>query len=375
MKLLIVQFFLITLLSCGKKSAETEQQIRSIKHEKVKFSSGVKTYVFSGVAKAQNETNLSFKVAGTLSSVHVKLGDRVTKGQLIATIDPADYTIQSNQAVSQKEGAIANSKAAEAQLISAKATFNRVTQLYENNSVALSEYQQAKAALDAAQAQYDAAQSQINTTNQQIRAAGNQVSYTRLVSPMNGVITAVEVEANEVVNAGMLIAKVSSLGHPEVEVGFPEVVINKLKIAQQASVKFPALPDQAFEAEVVEIAFASGRSTTYPVMLKMVNPVEEVRPGMAAEVHFTLGTEMKTTQNEIVAPLKAVASGTDGNYVFKLLPDKEKGIYIAKKVAIDLGAITEDGYFIKKGLNEGDLVAVAGLRSLFDGKKVKLLEK
>ena len=375
MKFPIILFLLIALISCGEKSAETEQQIRSIKYEKVKLATGVETYTFSGVAKAQNETNLSFKVAGTLASVNVKLGDRVRKGQLIATIDPADYTIQSNQAASQNEGAVANAKAVEAQLISAKATYNRVTQLYENNSVSLSEYQQSKAALDAAQAQYDAAKSQISTTNQQLRAAGNQVSYTRLLSPMNGVITAVQVEANEVVNAGMLIAKVSSLGHPEVEVGVPEVVINKLKIGQRATVQFPSLPKQLFEAEVVEIAFASGKSTTYPVILKIVNPLDEIRPGMAAEVNYKLGSEINTLKNEIVAPLKSIASGTDGNYAFKLIPDSEEGVYITKKVAIDLGAITNDGYLIRKGLNEGDLVAVAGLRSLFEGKKVKLLEK
>lgn len=374
MKFPIILFFVFLLVSCGEQPAEAEQEIRAVKYEEVELSTGVETYTFSGVAKAQNETNLSFKVAGILASVNVKLGYRVGKGQLIATIDPVDYTIQTNQAVSQKEGAIANTKATEAQLINARATYNRVAQLYEKNSVSLSEYQQAKAALDAAQAQYDAASSQIKTSDQQLKAAGNQVSYTRLVSPMDGVITAVQVEANEVVNAGTLIAKVSSLGRPEIEVGVPEVVINKLRIGQQAMIKFSSLPERLFEAEVVEIAFASEKSTTYPVILKMVNPADEIRPGMAAEVKFTVGNNVEKMKNEIVAPLKAIASGTDGNYAFKLVPDKEEGIYVAKRVPLDLGSITGDGYVIKKGLTEGDFVAVAGLRSLFDGKKVKLLE-
>lgn len=376
MRLLALLFLVLSLLSCQEKSMETAETIHPVKYAKVELATGMETYSFSGVAKAQNETNLSFKVAGTLSSVKVKLGDRVRKGQLIATIDPADYTIQTNQAVSQKEGAVANSKATEAQLISAKATYDRVAQLYENNSVALSEYQQAKAALDAAKAQYDAANSQIKTTDQQLKAADNQVSYTRLVSPMDGVITDVQVEANEVVNAGTLIAMVSSLGRPEVEVGVPEVVINKLKIGQQATIQFPSLPKQLFEAEVVEIAFASEKSTTYPVILKIMNSADEIRPGMAAEVKFMVGTDERKTKNEMVAPLKAIASGTDGNYAFQLVPDKEEGVYVAKRVSLDLGAITEDGYgyIIKKGLSAGDFVAVAGLRSLYDGKKVKLLE-
>ncbi len=374
MKSPFILISLILLVSCGKKSAGTEEKIRSIKYEKVQLSSGVERLTLSGVAKAQNETNLSFKVAGTLSSINVKLGERVRKGQLIATIDPADYTIQTNQAVSQKEGAVANAKAAEAQLISAKSTYDRVTKLYENNSVALSEYQQAKAAMDAAQAQYDAAKSQVNTANQQLKAAGNQVSYTRLVSPMDGVITAVQVEANEMANAGMLIAKVSSLGRPEVEVNVPEVFINKLKLGQQATIIFPSFPEQVFKAEIEKIAFASEKSTTYPVLLRLLNPVDEIRPGMVAEVDFILNPDKGTSKNEIIAPIKSIASGTDGNYAFKLIPDGENGVYIAKRTAIELGDISSDGYIIKKGLSDGDLVAVAGLRALYDGKKVKLLE-
>lgn len=374
MRFTLLLLSLFALLSCGKKSAETEEQIRPVKYEEVRLSNGMESFSYSGVAKLPNETNLSFKVAGTLASVNVKLGEKVTRGQLIATIDPSDYNIQTNQASFQKEGAVANAKAAEAQLISAKATYTRVAQLYENNSVALSEYQQAKAALDAAQAQYDAANSQISTSDQQLRAAGNQVSYTRLFSPMNGVITALQVQANEVVNAGMLIANVSSIGRPEVEVSVPETVVNKLKMGQKANVKLPSLPNQIFQAELVEIAFASEKSTTYPVKFKIINPVDEIRPGMAANVDFSIGSEKETIKNEVVAPLKAIASGTEGNYAFKLVQDNEPGIYVARRVAVELGSITANGYIIKTGLSEGDLVATAGLRALFDGKKVKLLE-
>ncbi len=375
MRLLALFFLVLSFISCEEKSTETVNEARPIKYATVESATGVETLAFSGVAQAPDETNLSFKVAGTLSSVNVKLGDSVQKGQLIAMIDPVDYNIQANQAISQKEGAVANAKAAETQLINAQATYDRVAKLYENNSVSLSEYQQAKAGLDAAQAQYDAAKTQINAAEQQVKAAGNQVNYTRLVSPMNGVITAVQVEANEMVNAGMLIAKVSSIGRPEVEVGVPEVVINKLKTGQKATIKFPSLPGQSFDAEVVEIAFASGKSTTYPVTLNIMNPEKEIRPGMAAEVNFVVGVSEEKTKNRIVAPLKAIASGTDGKYVFRLVPDKDDGVYVVEKASVELGAIIKDGYTIKKGLNEGDLVAVAGLRSLYDGRKVKLLKK
>lgn len=380
---------ILSVFSCKEKTVPKEKAIRSIKYAKIQKSTGAETHTFSGSVIAKNEVALSFKVSGTLNSMNVKPGDKVKKGQIIATIDPTDYTIQSNQAVSQKEGAIANEqsaeanvKSAESQLINAQASYDRVAQLYENNSVALSEYQQTKASLDAAKAQYESAQSQLNsastqvtTANQQLLSAANQVSYTQLYAPINGVITDVAVDANEMVGSGSPIAVVSSIDQMLVEVGVPEIFISRLKKGQAAIIKLPSLSEQSFEAEIVEIAFASGTTTTYPVKLKIINPIEEIRPGMATEVDFEITTSQKIAKHLTIVPIKAVASGTEGNYVFRLVEDKEDGKYVAEKVSVQLGSITDNGYIINKGLNSGDLVAVAGLNSLYDGKIVKLLEK
>jgi multidrug efflux system membrane fusion protein len=375
MRLPIILLFLALFFTCCKeKSVETVKKIRPIKYSTIEPSTGVETHTFSGVAKAQNETNLSFKVAGTLSSVQVKLGDRVRKGQLIATIDPVDYNIQSNQAISQKEGSVANAKAAETQLINAQATYDRVAKLYENNSVALSEYQQAKAGLDAAQAQYDAANTQINAADQQLKAAGNQVSYTRLVSPMTGVITAVQVEANEMVNAGMLIAKVSSFGRPEVEVGVPEIFINKIKKGQEVTITLPSSPGQEFKGVVDQVAYASGNAPTYPVTVEIDESVEQIRPGMAANVAFLFSKNGATSSPKMVVPLDAVGKDNQGNFVF-VLNQKSEGVFVAEKKIVTIGELLPEGFELISGLEEGEIVATAGLKSLMNGTEVKLINE
>jgi multidrug efflux system membrane fusion protein len=371
---IILLFLALFFTSCKEKSVETVKKIRPIKYSTIEPSTGVETHTFSGVAKAQNETNLSFKVAGTLSSVQVKLGDRVRKGQLIATIDPVDYNIQSNQAISQKEGSVANAKAAETQLINAQATYDRVAKLYENNSVALSEYQQAKAGLDAAQAQYDAANTQINAADQQLKAAGNQVSYTRLVSPMTGVITAVQVEANEMVNAGMLIAKVSSFGRPEVEVGVPEIFINKIKKGQEVTITLPSSPGQEFKGVVDQVAYASGNAPTYPVTVEIDESVEQIRPGMAANVAFLFSKNGATSSPKMVVPLDAVGKDNQGNFVF-VLNQKSEGVFVAEKKIVTIGELLPEGFELISGLEEGEIVATAGLKSLMNGSEVKLINE
>ncbi|MEO1714364.1 MAG: efflux RND transporter periplasmic adaptor subunit, partial [Bacteroidota bacterium] len=316
MRHIALLFMVFAFVACEEEVTETTKKIRPIKYAKVESSAGVESHTFSGVAKSQNETNLSFKVGGTLSSVNVKLGDRVKRGQVIATIDAADYNIQTNQAISQKEGSVANAKAAETQLISAKATYDRVSKLYENNSVSLSEYQQAKAGLDAAQAQYDAANTQIAASDQQLQAAGNQVNYTRLVSPMNGVITSVQVEANEVVNAGYPVAIISSLGRPEVEVGVPEVFINKIKKGQKVNITLPSSPGQEFHGVVDQVAYAAGNAPTYPVIVEIDKSIEQIRPGMAANVSFLFPKAGSKAEATMVVPVEAVGKDQGGNYVY-----------------------------------------------------------
>ena len=372
MRVFALFFLLLFFVSCEEKQNETIKNIRSIKYAKIELSSGMIPHTISGVAKARNETNLSFKVAGVLSSINVELGEQVRKGQLIATIDPVDYNIQTDQAVSQKEGAVANAKAAETQLINAQATYDRVSKLYENNSVALSEYQQAKAGLDAAQSQFDAANSQINAADQQIKAADNQVSYTKLLSPMDGVITNVQAEANEVVNSGTAIVSVSSLGRPEVEVGVPEVLITKVKQGQKVSITLSSAIGQEFQGIVDRVAYASGNAPTYPVFVEIDKSVEEIRPGMAANVTFTFSEKKSNSKAIMVVPVEAVGKDEKGNFVFVLTP-KSDGIYVAEKKVITIGSLTPNGFELLDGLQGGEIVATAGLKSLMNGLEVKLL--
>jgi len=373
MRVLALWTLVLLCLSCKDESTGQVKKIRPIKYSTIESTTGVETHTFSGVAKTQNETELSFKVAGTLSAVRVELGEKVNKGQLIATISTEDYDIQTKQAISQKEGYIANAEAAESQLISSKATYERVAKLYENNSVALSEYQQAKAAFDAAQAQYDAANAQVEASNQQVQAADNQVAYTKLVSPITGVITAVQVEANEMVSAGTPIATVSSLGRPEVEVGVPEIFINRIKKGQKVNITLPSAPGQTFQGVVDQVAYASGNAPTYPVIVEIDKSNEQIRPGMAANVSFLFSTGEVPTSPRLIVPVEAVGMDHQGNFSF-VLNEKSDGVYVAEKKVITLGELTPKGFELIEGLEEGERVAIAGLKSLMDGEEVRLLK-
>jgi RND family efflux transporter MFP subunit len=363
MKSIFTSIIIVAVLftSC-KQSGKKEEVIKMVKYEKLIYSSSSRTHTFSGVVKAKSETNLSFKVGGTLSQVNVKLGDRVKKGRLIASIDPIDFNIQKDQAMAQKNSA-------ESQLMNARSTFERVEKLYENNSVSLSEYEKAKTSLVSAESQLEGAE-------KQLEAANNQVSYTKLYAPTDGIISAVNIAINEVVQAGRTVIVMNSedKNDMEVEVGIPERYIKDIQNGDEVEIRISSMYD-AFRGIVTEVAYTSSKTgVTYPVTLSLdTKGNKSIRPDMPAEVTFRFGSSNQ--ESFLVAPLKAVASGVDGNYIFRLVPDKENGVYIVEKVTIELGDINENGYIIREGLNEGDLVVVAGLQSMYDGRKVKLLNE
>lgn len=348
----------ILFASCNSKTEKHLEIIKPVKYEKIDYSTDGQSHSFSGMVKSKHETNLSFKVGGTLNRVNVKLGDKVRKGQLIAAIDPIDYTVHKEQAIAQK-------KSAKSQLVMAQSTVSRVEKLYENNSIALSEYQKAKANLASAESQYKAADKQLD-------AAKNQIVYTRLYAPMNGVITSVNVEKNELTGAGKVIAVLNSEGKPEIEVGVPESIIGKLQLGETVNIKFSSLSKNTYFGKIEKIAFASGQSAIYPVIVSISKPQSEIRPGMSAEVRFN--TEKNNEQSmKLVVPVSAVGKDTEGNFVFVLHKNNDS-TYRTEKRKISIGKLLPKGFKVIDGLKENERVATAGLTVLRDGMTVRLLK-
>ena len=288
-------------------------------------------------------------------------------------MDATDYNIQYEQAVANRKSAETQIKSAETNLITTKSTYERVEKLYENNSVPLSEYEQAKSAFEGAKSQYDAALAQVAASEKQVEASRNQVAYTSLRAPFSGVITQLNVEENELVNSGTPVAVLVAVGTPEVSVGLPEIFINKVVKGQSVKINFSVLPQTLFDGVVSEIAFSSPNASTYPVIVEIKDPSDQIRPGMAANVTFSFDNPANTASSLIV-PIKAVGEDDQGNFVFQLEKSGESTFKVIKK-PVDIGQLLNQGFEVKAGLQEGDLVATAGLQSLLDGMEVRLFEE
>ena len=366
-------FFISLFLSCGEEEKPmVAESVRPVRFAKIIKTNTSSSNTFSGISQSSKEAKLSFKVAGTVNSLRVKVGDQVRRGQVIATLDAIDYSIESDRAVAQLKNAETQVKAAKTQRVATKSTYERVEKLYENNSIPLSEYEQAKASYDAAVSQYEAAQAQATAAKKQVEAARNQVNYARLTAPYNGIITAITVEENELVGSGTAVAVLNAEGKPEVRVGIPEAFISKIRKGQKVDIAFSIIADKIFKGTVSEVAFSSSGSSTYPVIVRIDQPNDEMRPGMATNVTFSQGGLIKNQPQLLVAPAKAIGEGTAGNFAYVL--EKSGEHYKVKKTKVEIGQLLQEGFEIKNGLKEGELVATAGLNALLDGMTVKLLE-
>ena len=366
--------FIFFLTSCEEEKKEVPlESIRPVKFGKVIVSGDALQQTFSGTAQSSKETKLSFKVSGTLNQLSVKVGDIVRKGQLIARVDQTDYSVQYQQSVANLKSVETQIKSAETMLVNNKATYERIEKLYENNSVSLSEFELAKSSYETAQASYDAALAQANASEKQVESAQNQVNYSNLIAPFAGVITAVNVEENELLASGNPIATISAIGNPEISVGIPEVFIPKVKRGQNVEILFSSIPGISFTGKVYEVGFSSLGGSTYAVTVRIDKPTSDIRPGMAADVRFDFSDPKNNVEQKLVAPIASIGEDNNGNFVFTLIKEGEH--YLAKKKTIEIGELTASGFEIKTGLARGDLVATAGLNTLLDGMKVRLINQ
>lgn len=348
--------------ACGSKKTEKKEVIRPVRYQQVYKSGGKSSRTFSGVARASTETRLSFKVSGTVQVLNVKVGQKVKAGQLIASIDAADYVLQ-------YEDAKASLRNVEAQMKNAQSSYNRLRQLYENNNASLSDYEKAKTG-------YESAKATVNSIKKKIALAQSQINYTKLVAPRDGVVAEVLVEANENVSPGRPIVQLDSGKELEVKVDIPEVFIAKVKSGDTVQMRFSAQPQTLYKGTVHEVAFTASRGkTTYPVTIKILNPDQNMRPSMTCNVTFVFD-EGKEASAKMLVPAIAVRQDVQGKrYVFtvkNVKGDAKGNIKKVVKQVVQVGALTQEGIEIMQGLKEGELVVTAGVSKLKDQQKVKL---
>lgn len=351
-------FIALLVAGCGSK-AEQEEAIRPVFYHEAGNSFHATRLSFPGVIRAAEEVRLSFKVGGTVDRLNVEMGDTVKAGDCLVRLDSTDYFIQYAKALSSLNKA-------KGQLANARSEFKRMENLYIKNIISLRDYERVKTQLESAEAMEKSAVAQVS-------AAQNQMDYTCLKAPFQGVVNSVFVSESEMIGAGKPALMLSSVNNIEVRTTVPENIIGRLKVGMVTDISLTSSRDMTFKGHVTELGSSAQNASAYPVVIGMQKTGENLYSGMTATVSFLLDSSADERDESIIIPEDALSNDRKGDYVF-VAELFEDDVFVVKRKQIVSGELTTEGVLIQEGISKGDLVITAGLRFMYEGRKVRLLD-
>ena len=401
----------------------------TVQTEKVARRNLTEVVVANGKIQPVVQVKISPEVSGEIIELPVKEGQQVAKGQLIVKIKPDFYIANRNQAEAAYKSSLASRATAEANLQKANAEFRRATELFQQNLVSASVYDEAKAAHAVASAQLTNSTHQVEMARASLASAEEQLAKTTIVAPLSGTVSKLNSQLGErvlgtVQNVGTEIMTIADLGEMEARVEIGEIDVVLIAPGQNVQLEVDAFKNRKFTGTVTEIANSSKTSpysssqqeaTKFEVKIR-IKEKEAFRPGMSV----TAEIETRSRTNVLSVPIASVTTRlpkpkeTQGNPSTATnassshtnpaapnpgahspstnsspRPDKKnrdavkpievvflKQGDVAKMVPVKIGISDDDYWEILEGLEEGQEVISGGYRAvsrdLEDGKRVRI---
>ncbi len=350
---------------------------------KVKQGDITETVSGSGYVQPEVDVEISARISSEIIEIHVLEGNKVSKGQLLVELDRQRY----EALVQRAESGV---KSAQAALKKSQADYQRIKGLYDQNL-------KSQAELDAAEADRLLAESQLEQAQATLREANDNLAKTRLVSPINGVVTRLNKETGEIAVGSEFqadpIMTVSDLSRMEVLAEIDENEVVLVDIGQHTDIEVDAIPDTIFKGTVSEIAHTAttrGRGTqeqvtNFEVKIAIDSPTAKLRPGMSSTVDIRTNTQKDVLYMPIqcvtMREVKNDSSNTDNTEQNPDDSSMQKVVFVvqdgsAKMVPVETGISDDTNIEIKSGL-EKDQQVVSGSykaisRELEDGKNVNI---
>lgn len=306
-------------------------QVRAVNED---FSLG-----YSGTVEASQVIPLSFRTVGTVEQIFVDVGDRVSKGQLLATLDDTDLQNIYFAALAKYQ--------------QAEDAYNRLKQVHDQGSLPEIKWVEMQTNLEQARSSMEVAKSNLEKC--------------RLLSPVDAIVGRRNIEPGQssvsLTAAPIELVKIETV---LVKISVPENEINRFSLDQNATVTVSAIGGKQFTGTVTNISpVAELMSRTYTVKIRVKNTGQELKPGMVCDVRMEFGNEAGT----LVVPNNSVSKDHEGNtYVFVVSSDKKT----VKKQIITVGRYHYSGIEVIEGLSEGQIIVCEGGEKLSDNSSISL---
>jgi len=337
------------LAACSKPAPPVED-IRPVRVIQLVADAGGERSQFAGDVRPRYESQLGFRVGGKIIERKVDVGATVKRGTVLMRLDPQDVKLAETQAR-------ATLRAAETERELAAADYKRHVNLRTQNFVS-------QAVLDAKQSALKAAQANVEAARAGLRGQSNQASYTTLIADIDGVVTALEAEVGQVVQAGTPVVRVARTAEKEVVIGIPEDKVERLRQSADVVVRLWAAADQTIPGKIREIApMADAATRTYTVKVALPERAD-VRLGMSATVELATGA---APTGGLRVPLTALVNHQGASSVWIV----ENGA--VRLVPVQVAGQVDNDVLVSGAVRAGQNVVTAGVNLLKPGQKVRIL--
>jgi RND family efflux transporter MFP subunit len=336
--------------ACGADKPVAHEDVRPVKSVVVGDSRGSVGATYSGEVRARYESKLGFQTSGRIVARLVEVGSHVRRGQPLMRLDPAQETLH-------VVAAVADVDAARSRVAQDRVDLQRTEQLLAKQFASPAEVDQARLALAQSESQLKSALAQ-----QAIKV--NQRGYTELVADRDGIVTAINAEAGQVVSPGQAVLTVAADGEREVVVSIAESRVDELRRAKSLQVSAWARKGKAYRGTLRELAPDTDSVTrTYSARITVHDADAQLMLGMTASVRAA----DIDGERAIRLPLTAIHDQA-GQPVVWLVDGATSQV---RPQPVTLGSAQDDSVLVSSGLAGGETVVTAGVHLLYAGQKVK----
>lgn len=293
----------------------------------------------SGRLSIGDEMRLSFKTGGVFEGYQTEEGERVTKGQVLASLVLSEISAQVDMATSSLE--------------KARRDFRRVRNLYEDSVATLEQLQNSETAINVARAQYQVAKFNLD--------------HSVIMAPTDGIVLKQTAESNELVGAGTPIVLFGTTSNDwTVNTGVADRDVVRLVIGDTAQVIFDAYPKAGVKGRVSEIAESPSPATgTYEVKIALDRQDSRLLSGFSAKVTIFPHPE----PSSFLVPVDAVVQSDQHGASVYTVSDQNT----AKRIDVNIAHLLDDRVAISGGLDGVSTVITRGVEYLADGKPIKVV--
>ncbi|MDX1918686.1 MAG: efflux RND transporter periplasmic adaptor subunit [Candidatus Caenarcaniphilales bacterium] len=333
------------------------------------------------------------RVTGQISRILVESGQQVGKGTLLMVIDPLakEESVQGQFQVAKSalfdlDNARATLQSLKAQLVAAESSLalaeselTRYKKLFAEQLISRTAFDQYQNNYDQARAQLDSTRAQIEAQNSRIhslealfgqsksnsQSAQAELEYYRIRAPFEGRVGDLSVKLGDYVSSDTILTTISNIDRLEVESALPVEIANKLSLGDKVQI-IGQDDEQIGEAEVFYIASTVNKETqTVLVKAFYPNPDHKIRANQQIEIQLKLNE-----RPGLKIPTAAVGRLGESAYVYRVI--RKEGKLFAKQNSVELGAIQNNRYLVKNGLEEGSSIIISGIEKVQDGAPVTL---